>query len=226
MGKYRVVPACTVLFPIGANTGGLFGPGDGLVGPGDGLVEGGDGLVGGGDGVVGTGEGVADAFVTVIVIVSELSVLLTVTLIWLPGAVDVVETVPLNAHPICAERRQPKMISTRWIPFISSDIFTRISLIRVTTPSLEGISPTGQDNSLHRIILQPELPEIRHHLSRRLPGLSKRGSDTRNSFARKYWEIIAGNHKKRGWSLCWVSAVGSTESVLLCPRRTGVGCCC
>ena len=69
-------------------------------------------MVGAGDGVAGTGDGVVGAFVTVIVIVSELSVLLTVTLIWLPGAVDVVETVPLNAHPICAERRQPKMIRT------------------------------------------------------------------------------------------------------------------
>ena len=108
--------------------------------------------------MVGAGDGVADAFVTVIVIVSELSVLLTVTLIWPPSAVDVVETVPLNAHPICAERRQPKTISTLRILFICSDIFTRISLIRVTTLSLEGIFPTGQENSLYGIIFQPRVP--------------------------------------------------------------------
>lgn len=130
------------MFPIGAKTGGLFGAGDGVVGAGDGVVGAGDGLVGIGDGVgdpgdglvgtgkglVGTGGGVVGAFVIVIVIVSELSVLLTVTLIWLPGAVDVVETVPLNAHPICAARRQPKTISTLRILFISSDIFTWITL--------------------------------------------------------------------------------------------------
>ena len=130
-----------------AGTGdGIVGAGDGLVGTGEGVVGAGDGLVGTGDGVVGTGDGVADAFVTVIVIVSELSVLLTVTLIWLPCAVDVVETVPLNAHSICAARRQPKTISTRRIPFICSGIFPWISLIRVTMLSLESISLTGQDN--------------------------------------------------------------------------------
>jgi hypothetical protein len=128
IGKYRVIPACTVLFPIGAKTGGRFGAGDGVVGAGDGLVGIGDGVGDPGDGLVGTGDGVVGAFVTVIVIVSDLSVLLTVTLIWLPGAVDVVETVPLNAHPICAARRQPKTISTLRILFISSDIFTWITL--------------------------------------------------------------------------------------------------
>jgi hypothetical protein len=123
------------LFPIGAKTGGPFGAGDGVVGAGDGVVGAGDGLVGTGDGVgdpgdglVGTGDGEVGAFVTVIVIVSELSVLLTVTLIWLPGAADVVETLPLNVHPICAARRQPKTISALRILFISSDIFTWITL--------------------------------------------------------------------------------------------------
>jgi hypothetical protein len=97
---------------------GTVGVGDGLIGTGDGTFGAGDGLVGTGDGVIGTGDGVADAFVTVIVIVSELSLLLTVTVIWLPCAVDVVETVPLNAHPICAARRQPKKNSTLGILFI------------------------------------------------------------------------------------------------------------
>jgi hypothetical protein len=85
------------LLPIAAKSGGWFGAGDGLVGVGDGLVDGGDGLVG--------------AFVTVIVIVWELSVVLTATLTWLPGAAAMLETVPLKGHAGCAENKAQKTLN-------------------------------------------------------------------------------------------------------------------
>jgi len=136
IGNCRVVPACTVLSPIGAKTGELAGAGDGPIGVGDGVIGVGDEVIGVGDGVIGAGDGVIGVgdrigagvgvlgtFVTVIVIVSELSVLVTVTPIWLPSAVDVVETVPLKAHPLCAETRQTEMISTLRVLFIFSPVF-------------------------------------------------------------------------------------------------------
>jgi hypothetical protein len=37
----------------------------------------------------------------------------------------------------------------------------------------------------------------------------------------KYWEIIADNLKKRGWSLGWVSAVDSEGDQSGLPMRIG-----
>jgi hypothetical protein len=101
IGKDSVVPACTILFPIGVNTGGLFGAGDGLaVGAADGLV-------------LGSGDEPLGEFGTMNVIVSELSVVVTATLTWLPVTVAVLETVPLNGHMVCAQNRAPKMLGVR-----------------------------------------------------------------------------------------------------------------
>jgi len=72
------------------------------------------GLVGAADGpVVGAGDGVVGAFVTVIVTVWELSVVLTVTLTWLPGAAEVLETVPLKGHAVCTQNKAPNVIRIR-----------------------------------------------------------------------------------------------------------------
>jgi hypothetical protein len=88
-----------LLFPIVAKTGGLFSAGDGPVA---------------------AGVRVVGAFVTVIVIVWELSVVLTATLTWLPGAVEVLETVPLKGHTVCTQNKAPKMLSVLKIFFTVS----------------------------------------------------------------------------------------------------------
>src|SRR5262249_57672072 len=108
-----------------------------LVGVGDALVGVGDALVGVGDALVGVGDAPVGAFITVIIIVSELSVLVTVTLIWLLPTAEVLETVPLKAHPVCAENKTTKMLSTAKTIFILYLRFsvTNASLVPVLTSS-------------------------------------------------------------------------------------------